>query len=181
MPRKRAKPAAASDKKPLRKYQMPTLLISGDCGQNAGITLWLKGKCVAHSVANGSSFKALWQIVGPMIAPYKHVPNDERLGLVEEGFISFASVKGSLTLGRRRGLMQAAFEAGGFERIEYPLVATWQSHIFNHKRPPDTKEASMRYAIDVLGLPPTITDDVADAACMARYFLDERVTTHENS
>lgn len=168
---KRAKPA----KRPLKKYPMPTLLISGDAAAAAGITLWYKGKLVAHSVANGASFKTLWQVVAPMIAPYKDIPSNERLALVEEGF-----AQGTGTLGRRRGLMQAAFEVGGFERMEFPLVSTWHSYIFGGKRPPDTKVASVKYAVEVLGLPPTITDDIADSACMAKYFFDERVV-YENS
>ncbi len=165
---KRAKKRAA----PAKQRPTPRLLVVGDAAASAGISLWHDGKLVAHSVADGTSFRSLWQVVKPMLAPYDDIPQRDRVALIEEGFISFMSVKGSLTLGRRRGLMQAAFECAGFTRFEFPLAATWQSWAFNRTRPADTKAESIRLVEQHLGFTPE-SDDVADSINIARFYLSQ--------
>jgi Holliday junction resolvasome RuvABC endonuclease subunit len=165
---------ATRKKKAVKKRKAPRLLISGDAAAAAGLALFRDGKLVAHSPANGSSFITLRQIVDLMLTPHADIPSSERLAIIEDGFISFHSVKGSLTLGRRRGLMQAAFEANGFATTDYVPAASWQSFIFGGKRVEDTKASSLARAETEFGLT-GITDDVADALCMAVYYFAECV------
>lgn len=110
-----------------------------------------------------------------MVQPYlAEVPEDQRVTVLEQHWMSFRSVKGSLTLGQRRGIAQSVGEALGFPRWEYVGASTWQSFVFGGKRVPDTKAAAMQFVRDTYHFEPA-TDDVADAVCLGHYFLSRGV------
>lgn len=168
-----SKPSKTKAKKIVPPRSTPRLLLAIDPAKAAGAAVFYEGKLVATTVADGSSFRTLKESVSLIVSPFLQVPENERLCLLEQHFIAFHSVKGSLTLGQRRGIAQSVGEALGFSSWEYVDAATWQSYIFNRKRVPDTKAASDAYVLARYGFTPA-TDDVSDAICLASYFLDEK-------
>jgi len=157
------------------KLPPPKLVLVIDPAAAAGVALFAEGKLVAHSPAKGDSFRSLMQVVSPLVEPYlAKYPESERICLLEQHWMSFRSVKGSLTLGQRRGIAQSAGEACGFNLWLYIGASTWQNGLFGG-RVPDTKAAAVKYVQDKYGFTPA-TDDVADAIAIGNYYLTNLVT-----
>ncbi len=177
MPKKKVSkksPKKPGGGKPLR--QAPRLLLVIDPAAAAGVALFVDGNLKAYAKADGSS----WLTLAPVVSTLLHlhmpplVPPSERLCAIEDGFISFHSIKGSLTLGRRRGIAQAAAEAAGITNFTFVGASTWQSKIFGG-RVEVTKVASIALASCVIDdsmlVSSHLTDDEADAICIGDYVL----------
>lgn len=154
-----------------KPHPRPQLLLALDPAGAAGIALFAEGKLVAHAPCNGSSWLTFMQTLKPLVEPYllKYPPEERHVVLERHQRVH-------TTLGERRGIAQAAAEACGFPTWTYVHAATWQSVIFNHKRPDDTKVAATDYVEAHYGFRPEI-DDVADAICLGSYYISQCVLT----
>ncbi len=175
MPKKKVSkrsPRKPGGGKPLR--QAPRLLLVIDPAAAAGVALYVNGQLQGCAKADGSKWLTLAPVVAAMMRPYVHLPAHEKLCAIEDGFISFHSIKGSLTLGRRRGIAQAAAEAAGITNFTFVGASTWQSKIFGG-RVEDTKVASIAHATCILDSAmidsTSISDDEADAICIGAYVI----------
>lgn len=148
---------------------MCRLLLAIDAAKAAGVVVFHEGKLVAHAPADGSTWAGLVRVIRPMVEPYQHVPQLERVVVIESGWIGKRGMKGALTLERRRGLAQAAAEACGFHAVEFVAPPTWHSAVFG-SRQSDIKQASIARCKQVYGIEPA-TDDVADASHIGGYWL----------
>ncbi len=176
MPKKKVSkksPKKPGGGKPLR--QAPRLLLVIDPAAAAGVALFVDGKLTAYAKADGSKWRTLAPVVTGLVSPYgDSILPHERLCAIEDGFISFHSIKGSLTLGRRRGIAQAAAEAADITNFTFVGASTWQGKIFGG-RVEDTKASSIAVAsciIDAAMIPSAgLTDDEADAICIGDYVI----------
>lgn len=114
------------------------------------------------------------QVIRPMLAPYQHIPPTQRLLVIEQHWMNRMSSKGSMTLGQRRGLAQAAGEACGFlpSRIEWIASSSWQAALFK-TRVPDTKAAALEFVRVTYAFTPA-DDNIADSIALGHYALNVR-------
>lgn len=80
------------------------------------------------------------------------------------------SYKSFSTLCESWGLWRAEFErAGVADRVVRVLPNTWRNAVFGPRRPRDTanlKKHAVLYAQRSLGMPPQLSDNIAEAACI---------------
>jgi len=91
---------------------------------------------------------------------------------LEDGFFQYGkqTFKGTLTLGRRRGLAQAAGEWCGIDKFTFIGPSTWQ-HGLGWTRGQDTKVWSLNYVKTRYGLDIN-SHDTADSLALGTYFID---------
>lgn len=158
--------------------QQPSWLLSIDPAAEAGWAIFYLGQLRACGACDGTKWKTL----------VAHIDEEARYALgqmqrgtesrectIEDGFFQYGkqTFKGTLTLGRRRGLAQAAGEALGFDKFTFIGPSTWQNGL-GWQRGQDTKVWSLARAKRLYPGPLTddITHDVADAINIGSYYLD---------
>jgi Holliday junction resolvasome RuvABC endonuclease subunit len=151
-----------------KKIVLPRIILAIDPAKAAGFALYVDRKLIHYGAVDGSTWRTMAPVFATAVAD---LPADfERVCVVEDGFITRPfNAKGVLTLGRRRGLAQAAAEAAGFEKFEYIGPSTWQNTLFGPLKGRDTKDLSMAYAAGMGAL--GISHDEADAICLGAYYL----------
>lgn len=137
-----------------------------DPGEHAGVALLVDGKLQWYRAANGSKFVTLRDAIREDLTGAECV--------IEDGWLARIGAKGALTLGRRRGLAQAAAESWGVDarRVHFIHSSTWQNTLFgSHKARggQDTKDLSLQFVRDTYAVTPD-SHDIADAICLAHYW-----------
>jgi hypothetical protein len=141
------------------------VVLSVDPAAKAGASVFLDGVLKGYKEFNGASFWTAYEALGDLL---KGMPEDaEYLCLTEEGFVG-APGAGSLTLGRRRGLIQAAAEALGIQQIMFISPSSWQPKILGFVPKGQTKIASQAYVHAKYDISPG--PDVSDSICIHDYF-----------
>lgn len=159
-------------KKPLP--QPPFWLLSIDPAKEAGWCLFEMGKPLRWGTADGSTWKGLvkelYEVQG--LLHRTATSFESRECVIEDGFFQYGkqTFKGTLTLGRRRGLAQAAAESVGIDKFTYIAPSTWQNGL-GWRRGIDTKTWSLSYVKARYGLD-NISHDTADAIALGAYHLD---------
>ncbi len=151
-----------------------SIILAIDPAKAAGWALFVDRKLVCYGAADGSMWHTL-------IAAMKGVTGwligrDSTACVIEDGFYSGPrNFRGVLTLGRRRGLAQAAAEFYGFRKFEFigpqnrDGQVGWQTGL-GYVRGGDSKAFSLGFAKAHYGLE-HISHDVADAICIGHYYL----------
>jgi hypothetical protein len=157
-------------RKPKPLSQPPVWLLSLDPAAAAGYCLFHESKPHAWGAADGSSWSTLITQLGLVQTCIASGGKVE--GVIEEGFFQFGkqTFKGALTLGRRRGLAQAAAEWCGVHKFTYIVPSTWQNGL-GWRKGQDTKEWSVAYVKQRWGID-DITHDVADSIALGSYYID---------
>lgn len=141
------------------------VVLSVDPAAKAGASVFLDGELKGYTEFNGASF---WDSYEAMKGLLVDMPEDaEYICLTEEGFVG-APGAGSLTLGRRRGLIQAAAEALGFQQIMFISPSSWQPKIIPGVVKGQTKVACQAYVKAKYGIEPG--PDVSDSIGIHDYF-----------
>lgn len=143
-----------------------------DPAKSAGAALFVDGELVGYTPADGTTWKTLDAAIRAIITPaVASIPEAERLCVIEDGFLSgFGNAKGTLTLGRRRGLAQAAAESNGFHNFVFAPVPRWLIDVHGSIYKKDTKELSLARAKEVYGVEGQ-TDDTTDAVLLGEWAL----------
>ncbi len=151
------------------------MVLAIDPAKAAGFALFVDGALTGYGPADGSTWKTLVKALFPYLTPEPHYPG-QMLCVIEDGFYSGPrNFKGVLTLGRRRGLAQAAAEYYGFHKFEFigpqkrDGVMGWQDGL-GYKRGGDSKAFSLAFVKEKYGVE-GISHDVADAICIGHYYL----------
>ena len=152
-----------------RKAKPPKarIILAFDPGEHAGVALIADGELWGWGPANGSTWRGLLTISRPLAANFEHIPADEKVCVIEEGWVD--ARRGSHTLARRRGLAQAAAEACGFERFEMVASSTWQNQLHGGIHKKDTKQLAIDFAREKWGVIAD-THDTAEAICLATWY-----------
>jgi Holliday junction resolvasome RuvABC endonuclease subunit len=153
--------------------QQPFFLLSIDPAKAAGFAFFIAGRLTEYGEADGSRWKTLHE----KLQPLERFKTDDWLlaeCVIEEAFPTFGrqNFKSTCTLGRRRGLAQAAAESIGIDKFSFVQPSTWQNAL-GWRRGQDTKVWSLglvktRYGVD------NISDDTSDAINLGQWFLDSR-------
>lgn len=147
--------------------QPPDKLLSIDPAKDAGWAFFQAGKPVAWGAVDGSTWKSL----NAALQPIASLAAGGEL-VCEDGFFQYGKMtfKGTLTLGRRRGLAQAAAESIGIDKFTFIVPSTWQNGL-GWRKGIDTKVWSLNRAKACWGIT-DISHDTADALNLGAYFID---------
>lgn len=157
--------------------QPPFYLLSLDPAADAGYCLFKAGKPFLWGPMDGTTWKSMYTALldaHNYIAETYRDPSKTAECVIEEGFFQYgkSTFKGALTLGRRRGLAQAAAEAIGLEKFTFHVPSTWQNGLgWRKESGMSTKEWSLALVKERWGIT-GITHDVADAIALGTYHLD---------
>ncbi len=172
--------ASMSSRRAKAPRQQPIWLLSIDPAAAAGWCLFKDGKPRCWGEADGTTWRGLVTSMRPvrdaMFGDFSNGPSDGVLGtrecVIEDGFFQYGKMtfKGTLTLGRRRGLAQAAGEDAGIDKFTFIGPSTWQNGL-GWTRGQDTKVWSKAYVESRWQLG-EMTHDVADAVALGSYFID---------
>ncbi len=159
-------------RKPKTPRQPPIWLLSIDPAAAAGWCLFKEGKPHSWGTADGSTWTGLMASMEAQWLPQILATTDARECVIEDGFFQYGKMtfKGTLTLGRRRGLAQAAAEAHGIDKFTFIGPSTWQNGL-GWTRGQDTKVWSKAYVESRWQLG-EMSHDVADAVALGSYFID---------
>ncbi len=162
----KAKPKAP----PIRPYS----LLAIDPAAAAGWALFINGNVSCWGAANGATWRSFSNTLDHAgVRQYiTETPNDMRECVIEDGFPTWGSnqsFKGTMTLGRRRGIAQSAAESMGFDKFTYISPSTWQNAL-GWRRGQDTKEWSLAYVKTRYGIS-DISHDTSDALALGTYYL----------
>lgn len=103
------------------------------------------------------------------------IPPEKTHCVIEDGILTGrAKAKSVMTLGRRRGLAQAAAEAVGITRFAHIVPNDWQDGL-GYRRGGDSKRFSLDYARDVYQVE-NMSDDVTDAVCLGHFYISTYLT-----
>jgi hypothetical protein len=144
------------------------VILAFDPGESAGVALIADGELWGWGPADGSTWRGLLASARPLAEHFVDVPADEKICIIEEGWVD--GRKGSHTLARRRGLAQAAAEACGFERFELVPSSTWQNQLHGSIRGRDTKALALDFAQQNWNVT-AASHDIAEAICLATWYL----------
>ena len=156
--------------------QPPYFLLSIDPAAAAGWCLFAGGKPRLWGAVDGSTWRSLNAALQGAAAFMQEIslynPEVKRECVIEDGFFQYGkqTFKGTLTLGRRRGLAQAAAESVGIDKFTFIGPSTWQNGL-GWTRGQDTKVWSKAYVESRWQLG-EMSHDVADAVALGSYFLD---------
>ena len=154
--------------------QPPVWLLSIDPAAAAGWCLFKDGKPICWGEADGATYKGLIRGLRPARDLLYPIAGDgkDRECVIEDGFFQYGkqTFKGTLTLGRRRGLAQAAAESHDIDKFTFIGPSTWQNGL-GWTRGQDTKVWSKAYVESRWQLG-EMSHDVADAVALGSYFLD---------
>jgi hypothetical protein len=153
---------------------MHEIVLAIDPAAKAGAALFVDGKLTAHCELNGSAF---WPAYDALDSLLKSAPGEisKMTCVIEEGFATAFASKGSLTLGRRRGLVQAAAEAHGFQELVMVQPNTWQNPMLGYVPKGQTKVASLARVKSQHSL--EVSADVADAINLGEWYLSYGLTS----
>lgn len=164
-----------SSKRAKAPRQPPVWLLSIDPAAAAGWCLFYEGTPKLWGAADGSTWKGLMNELYPvqtLLHASTLTPIKTRECVIEDGFFQYGkqTFKGTLTLGRRRGLAQAAGEAVGIDKFTFIGPSTWQNGL-GWTRGQDTKVWSKAYVKSRWQLDEA-SHDVCDAIALGTYFID---------
>ena len=166
----------------MRKSSKPPtrLLLSIDPAKKAGVALFLDGKLVGTRAADGSKWRPLYEAIKDLLASTISTPENTQKVVIEDGWLNKGwGAKGALTLGRRRGIAQAAAEAAGFtEDPEFIGPSTWQCALFGKLAADESKRKALEYVAIRYNLT-DVSEDEADAVCIGSYVLTKAIDTVE--
>lgn len=151
----------------------PFFLLSIDPAKAAGFAFFIAGRLTEYGEVDGSSWKTLSEKLKPL-ERFKTDDWPQAECVIEEAFPTYGkqNFKGICTLGRRRGLAQAAAESIDINTFSFVQPNIWQLAL-GWRRGQDTKVWSKalvktRYGVD------NISDDVADAINLGQWYLDSK-------
>lgn len=149
----------------------PTYILAIDPAKKAGMALLyddgVEAKLLRYGAVDGSAWVTLVALAREFMVG---VPPELTHCVIEDGILTgFAKAKAVMTLGRRRGLAQAAAEACGITQFAHIVPNEWQGGL-GYKRGGDSKKFSLDYVRDVYGVT-GISDDVSDAVALGTYYL----------
>ncbi len=147
------------------------VVLSIDPAKAAGAALFIDGLLTAHVAFAGDAFWTSYDAVEWLLHNSPNIPPEAtRVCVIEEQVIPGRGGKGALTLGRRRGLVQAAAEAHGFNELVLIGASTWQNQLFGGRvETGETKNASILLVKHNHGI--DTGPDVADAINIGDYYL----------
>lgn len=152
--------------------QPPVWLLSIDPAAAAGWCLFYEGKPNLWGEADGTKWRTLKDSLVQAHARMWSSGDTKKECVIEDGFFQYGKMtfKGTLTLGRRRGLAQAAGEAVGIDKFTFIGPSTWQNGL-GWTRGQDTKVWSKAFVESRWQLG-ELSHDVADAVALGTYYLD---------
>lgn len=152
------------------------VVLSIDPAKAAGAALFIDGKLTGNIEFAGDSFWTSYDAVEWLLHNSPNISDEAtRVCIIEEQVIPGRGGKGALTLGRRRGLVQAAAEAHGFNELVLIGASTWQNKLFGGRvETGETKNASIARVQTAHGI--TTGPDVADAINIGDYYLQFGLT-----
>lgn len=146
-----------------------SVVLAIDPAKAAGFALFVDGELRVYGAADGSMWRTLIEAMRT-ITPWVAVASSDMQCVIEDGFYSGPrNFKAVMTLGRRRGLAQAAGEFYGFRKFEFVDPQKWQRAL-GYKRGGDSKAFSLAFVKAQYGVE-AISDDVSDAICIGHYYL----------
>lgn len=150
-------------------------ILSIDPAKKAGMALLsddgVETKLLRYGAVDGSTWVSLVALAREFMVG---IPPEQTHCVIEDGILTgFAKAKAVMTLGRRRGLAQAAGEAVGIREFAHIVPNEWQGGL-GYKRGGNPKKFSLDYVRDVYGVT-GISDDVSDAVALGTYYLQKYV------
>jgi hypothetical protein len=134
----------------------------------------LDGKLVGHCELDGTTFTSCYEALARLLEPVG-AEQHEAVCILEEGFVAYGQTGASvLTLARRRGILQAAAEALGFNEFILVTPRTWQPAVLGTVPKGRTKEYSIARVKRQHGL--DVNGDVADAINLGEYYMQYGLT-----
>jgi hypothetical protein len=150
------------------------VVLGVDPAAAAGAALFVDGKLLGHCAFDGSTFWSSYDALEGLLKAATIADPVSLTCVIEEGYLSFRSGKGALTLARRRGIAQSAAEALGFRDFVFIVPSNWQGALFGRMATGTSKLHSLarvkqNHQIDV-------TADVADAINMVEAYMQSNLT-----
>lgn len=147
-----------------------------DPAEYAGVAA-VESDAVTYSApAKGDRWVTLAPAVAAAVRSLSCHP-DQILCVIEEGWLARRSMKGTMTLARRRGIAQAAAEAAGIQAFEFISPSTWQHALFpkgwQAQEDTTSKLWSVKFAQQYC--PRVVDDNEADAICLAVYGFNQYI------
>ena len=156
----------------LAPRQQPYWLLSIDPAKAAGWALFEDGKLLRWGAADGSTWRTLNASLAEVAKLVTTFSNCVKKCCIEEAYPTWGkqSFRGTCTLGRRRGLAQAAAESAGFDDFSFVMPSEWQGPM-GWRKGQDSKEWSLELCRSRYGIV-GITHDVSDAILLGQHMLD---------
>lgn len=151
-------------------------ILSIDPAKKAGMALLsddgTETKLLKYGAVDGSTWVTLVALAREFMVG---IPPEKTHCVIEDGILTGrAKAKSVMTLGRRRGLAQAAAEACGITEFSHIIPNDWQGGL-GYKRGGDPKKFSLEFARLVYGVEGQ-PDDVTDAIALGTFYIKSRIT-----